>query len=110
MTTVAAETIPLPRLADHGRVTQWHVVRSEWRKLVSLRSSRWSLGVFVFLTIGLSALFAAVTSAHWGHMSAHDRADRHPLDIALAGVNLSQLAIGVLGVSSVGSPASTRPG
>src|SRR5205807_8249602 len=43
-------------------------------------------------------LFAAVTSSHWGTMSAHERADRHPLDIALAGVNLSQLAIAVLGV------------
>jgi ABC-type transport system involved in multi-copper enzyme maturation permease subunit len=107
MSTVAAETVSLPRLVDHGRVTQWHVVRSEWRKLISLRSSRWSLGVFVLLTIGLSVLFAAVTSAHWGHMSVHDRADRHPLDIALAGVNLSQLAIGVLGVLVITGEYST---
>ena len=105
--TVAAEPISLPRLTDHGRVTQWRVVRSEWRKLISLRSTRWSLGVFVLLTIGLSALFAAVTSAHWGHMSPHDRADRHPLDIALAGVNLSQLAIGVLGVLVITGEYST---
>jgi ABC-2 type transport system permease protein len=31
-------------------------------------------------------------------MGPHERADRHPLDIALGGVDLSQLAIGVLGV------------
>jgi hypothetical protein len=31
-------------------------------------------------------------------MSADERAGRHPLDIALAGVNVSQLAIAVLGV------------
>src|ERR1700752_5067153 len=81
-----------------GRVTQARVILSEWTKLHSLRSTRWSLFAAVLLTIGLPAIFAAVTSSHWAHMSPHDRADRHPLDIALAGVNLSQLAVGVLGV------------
>ena len=40
-------------------------------------------------------------------MWPHDRADRHPLDIALAGVNLSQLAIGVLGVLVITGEYST---
>ena len=31
-------------------------------------------------------------------MSPHDRADFHPLEVNLAGVQLAQLAIGVLGV------------
>jgi ABC-2 type transport system permease protein len=88
----------IPPLGFKGRVTQARTIVSEWTKLHSLRSTRWSLFAAVFLTIGLPALFAAVTSSHWGHMSLQDRADRHPLDIALAGVNLSQLAIGVLGV------------
>ncbi|HEY2073443.1 MAG TPA: hypothetical protein VGG88_07710 [Gaiellaceae bacterium] len=96
MNAVAAPIVPA--LTVKGRVTQLRVIVSEWTKLHSLRSTRWSLVVAVILTIGLPAIFAAVTSSHWGHMSAHDRADRHPLDIALAGVNLSQLAIGVLGV------------
>ena len=96
MNAVAAPTIP--PLTVKGRVTQARVIRSEWTKLYSLRSTRWSLLVAVVLTIGLPALFAAVTSSHWAHMSPQDRADRHPLDIALGGVNLSQLAIGVLGV------------
>ena len=88
----------IPPLGFRGRVTQARVILSEWTKLHSLRSTRWSLLVAVVLTIGLPALFAAVTSSHWGSMNPHERADRHPLDIALAGVNLSQLAIGVLGV------------
>jgi len=88
----------VPRLGFAGRVTQARVVVSEWTKLHSLRSTRWSLFAAVLLTIGLPALFAAVTSSHWGSMGPRERADRHPLDIALAGVNLSQLAIGVLGV------------
>jgi ABC-2 type transport system permease protein len=55
----------------------------------------------------LPALFAAVTASHWGHMNPHDRADRHPLDIALAGVNISQLAIGILGILVITGEYST---
>jgi ABC-2 type transport system permease protein len=95
---VSAIAPAIPRLDFTGKVTQARVLLSEWTKLHSLRSTRWSLLVAVVLTIGLPAIFAAVTSSHWGHMSPHERADRHPLDIALAGVNLSQLAVGVLGV------------
>lgn len=97
----------LPRLAHTGRVTQARVVLSEWTKLRSLRSTRWSLFVAVLLTIGLPALFAAVTSSHWGSMSPGERANRHPLDIALAGVNVSQLAIAVLGVLVITGEYST---
>jgi hypothetical protein len=59
------------------------------------------------LTILLPVLFAAITSSHWGSMSPHERADRHPLDIALAGVNLSQLAIAVLGALVITGEYST---
>jgi hypothetical protein len=59
------------------------------------------------LGIGLPLLFAAVTSSHWGSMSPHERADRHPLDIALAGVNVAQLAIAVLGVLVITGEYST---
>ena len=97
----------LPRLDRTGRVTQLRVLRSEWTKLISVRSTRWSLVVAVILTIGLPMLFAGVTSAHWGSMSPNDRADRHPLDIALAGVNVSQLAIAVLGVLTITAEYST---
>jgi ABC-2 type transport system permease protein len=97
----------LPRAAHAGRVTQARVVFSEWTKLLSLRSTRWSLGVGVLLTIALPVIFAAVTSSHWGSMSPHERADRHPLDIALAGINVSQLAIAVLGVLVITGEYST---
>src|SRR2546421_5555277 len=97
----------IPRLTARGRVTQARVVLSEWTKLVSLRSTRWSLGVGVLLTVAFPILFAAVTGSHWAHMSAADRAGRHPLDIALAGVNVAQLAIAVLGVLVMSGEYST---
>ena len=103
--TVAA--VELPRLEQRGRVTQARVVLSEWTKLHSLRSTRWSLLIATVLAIGLPALFAAVTSSHWGSMSPHERADRRRLDIALAGVNVAQLAIAVLGVLVITGEYST---
>jgi ABC-2 type transport system permease protein len=105
--SAVAQVQPLPRLSHTGRVTQLRVAVSEWTKLRSLRSTRWSLFVAVLLTILFPVLFAALTSSHWGSMSAHERADRHPLDIALAGVNVSQLAIAVLGVLVITGEYST---
>jgi hypothetical protein len=105
--TSPAVAVSVPRLASVGRVTQARVVVSEWTKLHSLRSTRWSMGIGMLLTIAFSVLFAFVTSSHWSHMSPHERADRHPLDIALAGVNVAQLAIAVLGVLVITGEYST---
>jgi hypothetical protein len=63
-----------------------------------VRSTKWSLAAGFLLTIAFPIVFAFVTSSHWGTMSPQDRAERHPLEIALAGVNVAQLAIAVLGV------------
>jgi ABC-2 type transport system permease protein len=74
------------------------VIVSEWTKLRSLRSTRWSLLIAVVLTVGLPILFATVVESRWGTMNPAERARRNPLDIALVGTNIAQLAIGVLGV------------
>ena len=103
----AAASVSIPRLTRRSRVSQARVVLSEWTKFVSLRSTLWSLGVGVLLTIAFPIAFAAVTGSHWSHMSASDRAGRHPLDIALAGVNVAQLAIAVLGVLVITGEYST---
>jgi hypothetical protein len=97
----------LPRLTHTGRVTQLRVLVSEWTKIRSVRSTRWSLLIAVVLTIGLPCLFAAVTASHWHSMAPHERANRHPLEIATAGVNLSQLAIAVLAVLTITAEYST---
>jgi ABC-2 type transport system permease protein len=100
-------TVRLPRLESTGRVTFPRVLLSEWTKLRSVRSTKWSLAVGFLLTIAFPVVFAFVTSSHWGTMSPHERADRHPLDIALAGVNVAQLAIAVLGVLLISAEYST---
>jgi ABC-2 type transport system permease protein len=97
----------VPRLEHTGRVTQLRVFLSEWTKLRSVRSTKWSLAAAFVFTIGLPAIAAAIVSHHWPHMSPHDRADFHPLDVSLVGVQLAQLAIGVLGVLIVTAEYST---
>src|SRR3954451_1521459 len=105
--SAVATTLQIPRLTERGRVTLGRVVASEWTKFITLRSTLWSLGVGMFLTLAFPILFATVTAARWSHLAPQERADRHPLDIALAGVSVAQLAIAVLGVLVITAEYST---
>lgn len=97
----------VPRLEHAGRVTFPRVLVSEWTKFRSVRSTAWSLGAGILLTIVFPVIFSVVTRHNWGTMSAQEQAGRHPLDIALAGVNVAQLAIAVLGVLVITAEYST---
>jgi len=88
-------------------VTQWRTVRSEWTKLWSLRSTRWSLLVSVIAMAGLGILVSAVQMAHWNQLHADDRANFNPIDSSLGGWHLAQLAIGVLGVLVISGEYAT---
>jgi ABC-2 type transport system permease protein len=81
-----------------SRVTQAGVVRSEWTKLYSLRSSRYSLLATALMTIGFGIIASAATVSRWSSMSAADKATFDPLSASLLGVRFGVLAIGVLGV------------
>jgi ABC-2 type transport system permease protein len=97
----------VPRLAHTGEVTQTRVIQSEWTKLWSLRSTRYSIGAALLLIVGLAALACGVVTHQWPHMSLQDRREFHPLDVNLAGVQVAQLAIGVLGVLVITGEYST---
>jgi ABC-2 type transport system permease protein len=107
MSTLSDVRAPIPRLEHHGRITVPHVLLSEWTKLRSVRSTAWSLLAAFLFTIGIATIAAAVVSHHWPHMQAGDRADFHPLDVSLVGVQLGQLAIGILGVLVITAEYST---
>lgn len=100
-------SVRLPRLEITGRLAFHRILLSEWTKLRSVRSTKWSLVAAFLLTIAFPVIFSFVTRSHWGSMSPSDRASRHPLDIALAGVNVAQLAIAVLGVLLISAEYST---
>jgi hypothetical protein len=89
-----------------GRVTQARVVRSEWTKLWSLRSTRWSLLFAAVTMTGLGILISAVRMAHWAErVREHRQVD--PIDVSLAGWHIAELAIGVLGVLVISGEYST---
>jgi ABC-2 type transport system permease protein len=81
-----------------GRVTQAGVFRSEWTKLYSLRSTRYSLLATAVMTIGFGIIASAATVSRWSSMTAAEKASFDPLSTSLLGVRFGVLAIGVLGV------------
>jgi ABC-type transport system involved in multi-copper enzyme maturation permease subunit len=93
--------------AVRGRVTQGRVARSEWTKLWSLRSTRWSLLAAVVSMIALGIVFSAVQMGRWGSLSLHDRLTFDATDVGLGGYHLALLAIGVLGVVVISGEYST---
>jgi len=86
------------QLPARGRVTQRRVLRSEWTKLWTLRSTRWSLLAGFVAMAGLGILVAAAQMSRWSHLDARERLRFDSLDTAVGGYHLAQLAIGVLGV------------
>jgi ABC-type transport system involved in multi-copper enzyme maturation permease subunit len=101
-------TTTLTSPADfRGRVTQRRVARSEWTKLWSLRSTRWSLLAGVVSMIALGVLVAAVQMGRWSSLSLHDRSAFDAIDIGVGGYHMAQLAIGVLGVLVISGEYST---
>ncbi|HEX4654785.1 MAG TPA: hypothetical protein VH274_03465 [Mycobacteriales bacterium] len=95
--TATAISVSPPQLPEQ-RVTQARVIRSEWTKLRSLRSTVISLLLAVVFILGLSALVPEVVVHHWPPHDPNDLANFDPTGVSLAGVFLAQLAIGVLGV------------
>ena len=79
-------------------VTQARVLRSEWIKLRSLRSTALTLAAGVFLMVAMGWIFGWATDANWSDLSPGEQASFSPIDVTLAGYNLAQLAVGVLGV------------
>lgn len=79
-------------------VTQRRVLASEWIKMRSLRSTVLTLLAAVLALVALACLIGWATNAHWSDMRPEERLAFNPVDRSLGGVNLAQLAIGVLGV------------
>jgi ABC-type transport system involved in multi-copper enzyme maturation permease subunit len=85
-------------------VTQARVLRSEWIKMRSLRSTGLTLLAAVVAMIGIGCLVGYATNLHWDE---RDRPHFEPIARSLVGVNLAQLAIGVLGVLLISGEYST---
>ena len=103
MSTTASD----PRPAVRVGVTQSRVARSEWTKLWSLRSTRWSLLAAFVAMVAIGIVISAVQMGRWSQMPAHDRAIYDSIDTGVGGYHLAQLAIGVLGVLIISGEYAT---
>lgn len=96
---MTAATVERTSPLDGVRVTFPRILRSEWVRFRSLRSSWITLGVTVALIIGLGVLACWGRASHW---PPHDRGELlsfNPTTQSIGpGVFFGQLAIGVLGV------------
>ncbi|MET0134313.1 MAG: ABC transporter permease, partial [Kibdelosporangium sp.] len=103
--TMDAPVAVTPPARPAIRLTFRGVLRSEWVKLRSVRSSALTLlgAALVLLAAGLA--FASVLSG--GELGDASDGVPDPTDIALSGVLFAQLIIGVLGVMVVSSEYST---
>jgi len=87
------------------------LMAAEWTKIRSVRSTAWTLFLFVVITIGLTALFSWISAANWNGLHAANRDSRILADpvsfIFGAGIGLGQLTICVLGVLVITTEYST---
>jgi ABC-2 type transport system permease protein len=99
----SAPTSGLPEL----KVTQLRVLRSEWTKFRSLRSTVWTLLTALVLMIGIGALFSAVNASQYHTFSPAQMASFDPISVSLAGTTFAVIAFGVLGVLTMSGEYGT---
>jgi ABC-2 type transport system permease protein len=83
------------------------LLRSEWTKIWSVRSTAWSLAILIVGGIGLSTLIAGVMAAHWNTLSAADRQAVTVKGVFGPGLSFAQLPLCVLGVLVITSEYAT---
>jgi ABC-2 type transport system permease protein len=83
------------------------VVRCEWTKAWSVRSTTWTLLTAAVLAVGIGALISAVAGSHYKTSSLSDQQSWDPTSVSNSGLSIAQLAIGVLGVLLITSEYST---
>ncbi|MGH9077198.1 MAG: ABC transporter permease subunit [Acidimicrobiales bacterium] len=94
---------PAPRAARFS-----DVVRSEWTKIRTVRSTYFALGAAILLSVGLGALIGLAVGNHYqnnGRFRGGDIFD--PTSVSFYGMSFGQLAIAVLGVLVVTSEYAT---
>ncbi|WP_460069567.1 ABC transporter permease [Streptomyces sp. YKOK-I1] len=97
---VPGYTSPIPVVRTH----LGHAIASEWTKIRSVRSTMWTLGVFVLLVVGIGMMVALIVDAN---ASEGDLAGDSPLSFGFFGVLLGSMPIITLGVLTTASEYGT---
>jgi ABC-2 type transport system permease protein len=85
-------------VASPARVTFPRLLRSEWIKLSTLRSTWWAIGISALLTIGIALIAGA---------SLSDAQGFEPIQAVVSPIQFTMLLAGILGVISVTGEYST---
>ncbi|GGM10189.1 ABC transporter [Streptomyces fumigatiscleroticus] len=93
-----AYTSPIPVVRTH----LGHAVASEWTKIRSVRSTMWTLGVFVLLVVGIGLLAGMVVANSSSEMSGENA-----LSLGFYGLLLGSMCIITLGVLTTASEYGT---
>jgi hypothetical protein len=102
-----AFAFPAGPTTQSGRVTQARVALSEWTKFRSLRSTVYTFVFGIGATIVFAIVPAVINATRWSTMSIQDKLSFNPLETTVIGVDVAQLAIGVLGVLMITGEYST---
>ncbi|WP_449349985.1 ABC transporter permease subunit [Streptomyces shaanxiensis] len=93
-------TSPIPVVRTH----LGHAIASEWTKIRSVRSTIWTLGVFVVLNVGIGLAVAGLLAANSSQESLRDE---NPLSFGFFGLLLANMCIITLGVLTTASEYGT---
>lgn len=93
-------TSPIPVVRTH----LGHAIASEWTKIRSVRSTIWTLGVFVLLVIGIGLGAAALVAAN---SSEEALSNENPLSFGFFGLLLGSMCVITLGVLTTASEYGT---
>ncbi len=93
-------TSPIPVVRTH----LGHALASEWTKIRSVRSTIWTLGVFVLLVVGIGLSVAALIA---GNASEGSLSKENPLSFGFFGLLLGSMCIITLGVLTTASEYGT---
>jgi ABC-2 type transport system permease protein len=107
---VSTQTTPPPAMhkaLPPGRYGFFGLVRSEWTKIRTVRSTMWTIGVTIVLGIGIGALVCALTRSHWSSVTPAQHATFDAPATSLIGLLFAQFAIGILGVLVISAEYST---
>lgn len=106
MSITSPPLAPKPSERQHRRADVVGLATSEWTKLISLRSTIWSLAALVIVTVSFTGFFTWFTVAYWDNVDPASQLQivADPArQILGAGFQLGQLAVCVLGVLVVTS-------
>ncbi|GAA3976127.1 ABC transporter permease subunit [Streptomyces marokkonensis] len=91
-------TSPIPVVRTH----LGHALASEWTKIKSVRSTMWTLGVFVLLVVGVGLLTGLVVAS-----TSSDLTGANSLELGFFGLLLGSICVITLGVMTTASEYGT---